>query len=238
MRLLVASTNEGKAKEIRRLLGGEAGEGSESWEILSLADLDRLWRTEKLGWLPPVYGDDALAEEEIRGRYARLEEHMFEYSSTFEENATIKATGAASFTGLLTLADDSGLEVDYLHGAPGVDSALYAGPERDDVANNMLLLANMMDAPAGSRAARYIAVIALAFPNGTVHLTTGACEGSIGYAPKGDGGFGYDPLFVLPDGVTTMAEIDLDKKNEISHRGKALALMLPVLSDLLRQLKE
>jgi len=238
MRLLVASTNEGKAKEIRRLLSDEMGMANGDWEILSLADLDRLWRTEKLGWLPPVYGNDELAEEEVRGRYIRLEEHMYETGSTFEENATIKATGAASFTGLLTIADDSGLEVDYLHGAPGVDSAHYAGAERDDTANNVLLLANMIDAPAGSRSARYKAVIALASPFGEVHLTTGVCEGNIGYMPKGNGGFGYDPLFVMPDGVTTMAELDLDEKNKVSHRGKALAQMLPVLSDLLDQHKD
>ena len=249
MRLLVASSNEGKIREIRRILAaaanatdrghasdasgavGESGVGrmgDDAWEVLSLTDLASLWKTETLGGLPPILEvDDAGV---IAERYAELDRRMEETGTTFEENAVIKARGAAFYTGLLSLADDSGLEVDYLGGAPGVYSARYAGPGGDEQACNDLLLANMADAPADSRRARYQVVMALAGPDRLIHLTTGACEGSIGFTPRGDGGFGYDPLFVLPEGKRTMAELTMEEKNLISHRGKAMKQMAVFLS--------
>ncbi|MCL2121407.1 MAG: RdgB/HAM1 family non-canonical purine NTP pyrophosphatase [Clostridiales bacterium] len=225
MRLLVASSNPGKIREIRRLLKGGP------WEILSLGDLAALWRCEELGGLPPAAGDEAEVEKIISGRYAKLHELMEETGATFEENAVIKARGAAGYTGILSLADDSGLEVDWLDGAPGVYSARYAGPEGDEQACNALLLERMRNAPAGSRSARYVAVIVLASPEIVLHTAYGICEGQIGFAPKGSGGFGYDPLFLLPASDLSMAELSMEDKNNISHRGKALAQTALFLAD-------
>ncbi|MCL1848142.1 MAG: RdgB/HAM1 family non-canonical purine NTP pyrophosphatase [Clostridiales bacterium] len=242
MRLLVASHNEGKIREIRRLLCDPARVGvdtGEEWEILSLADLASLWKSETLGGLPPVgAADEAGGDVDalIKERYVLLSERMEETGSTFEENARIKAQGAAGFTGLLSLADDSGLEVDYLGGAPGVYSARYAGPEGDEQACNDLLLSNMREAPADQRRARYKVVIALAIQDRVLHVTTGECEGAIGFAPRGEGGFGYDPLFVLPGGEQTMADLSMEEKNKISHRGKALEAMKDFLADFLADL--
>ena len=203
---------------------------SENWEILSLDDLALLWRHEELGGLPAAAGAGKDAESLINERYARLREHMEETGCTFEENAVIKAKGAAAYTGLLSLADDSGLEVDWLGGAPGVYSARFAGPGGDEQACNDLLLSQMRDAPEGQRTARYIAVAALASQEEVLHLAYGACEGRIGFAPKGCGGFGYDPLFVPAGGDLTMAELSMEEKNKISHRGKALAQIADVLA--------
>ncbi len=221
MRLLVATNNEGKVREFRRMLGEEGGLRA---EILSLADLERLWRNEAIGGLPPVSGSEELKRHAIKERYAVLKEKMAETGSTFEENAIIKALGAASYTGLPALADDSGLEVDFLDGAPGVYSARYAGPDGDEKACNDLLLLNLKDAPAGMRNAAYKVSLVLASPEGPLHITEGAIAGSIGFKPRGNGGFGYDPLFVLPNGLT-MAEISMEEKNKISHRGIALRRM-------------
>jgi XTP/dITP diphosphohydrolase len=132
------------------------------------------------------------------------------------------------------LADDSGLEVDYLQGAPGIYSARYAGVHGDEQACNELLLHNMRNAPQSSRSARFKAAVALASPEKVLRVTTGVCEGHIGFAPKGDGGFGYDPLFILAGDGRTTAEMSDEEKNNISHRGKALAEMAPFLSALLR----
>ena len=199
------------------------------WEVLSLGDLAALWKSEALGGLPPIAGDTGQTNRAVAERYAKLAELMEETGVTFEENAIIKARAAAAYTGLLALADDSGIEVDWLGGAPGVYSARYAGPDGDEKACNDLLLREMRDAPAGARTARYRAVIVLASPKGILGIASGACEGHIGFAPKGSGGFGYDPLFVLPESETTMAELPMTEKNKISHRGKALAQILPII---------
>ncbi|MCL1804653.1 MAG: RdgB/HAM1 family non-canonical purine NTP pyrophosphatase [Clostridiales bacterium] len=237
MRLLVATSNEGKVREIRRLLAqsGESEDnvGGARWEILSMADLACLWKRETLGGLLPAEGGVGTIEEAVRGRYAALAQRMAETGSTFEENAVIKARGAAEYTGLLTLADDSGLEVDRLKGAPGVYSARYAGPSGDEQACNDLLLANLTGVPDEARTARYRAVLALASADGDLYLSRGTCEGRIGFTPKGSGGFGYDPLFILPGSGMTMAELTMEEKNKISHRGKALSRMLPVLAEIL-----
>ena len=152
-----------------------------------------------------------------------------EDADTFAGNAKIKAVAAAKATGLWTLADDSGLAVDYLDGAPGVYSARYAGEQKDDDANNRKLLAAMQDCPAELRTARFICALSLVSPDGEEFSAEGRCEGTIGFAERGDMGFGYDPLFIMPDGERTMAELDMAEKNRISHRAAALREILPVL---------
>lgn len=147
-----------------------------------------------------------------------------ETGTTFPENALIKARAvAARHPGAWVLADDSGISVDALGGAPGVRSARYAGRDGDNEANNALLMKNMADVE--NRAAHYACAIALIAPDGGEHLFKGRCHGRIALAPSGTGGFGYDPLFI-PDGAArTFANYTPDEKNAISHRGKALALM-------------
>ena len=145
-----------------------------------------------------------------------------ETADTFEENARIKSRDYAAATGVLTLADDSGLEVDALGGAPGVHSARYAGEHGDDEANNDLLLANLVDVPAGKRTARYRIVIALTDPATMETVTVeGACEGEIGFERKGSNGFGYDPLFFVSQHQKSMAELTAEEKDALSHRGIA-----------------
>lgn len=155
---------------------------------------------------------------------------VVEDGTTFSENATKKARETASATGLLALADDSGLEVDYLAGAPGVYSARYAGPQKSDKDNNARLLKDLSEVPTENRTARFRCVIAIATPEGKVELAEGSCEGRIGFTARGEGGFGYDPLFVVPEYGATFAELGLEVKNRISHRGKALK----AAADLLR----
>ena len=150
-------------------------------------------------------------------------------ADTFVGNARIKAEAAARATGLWTLADDSGLAVDALDGAPGVYSARYAGEQKDDAANNAKLLEAMRDVPDGQRTARFVCALALVSPQGQTAFTQGYCEGSIIWEERGTMGFGYDPLFLLADGRQTMAELDMDAKNAVSHRAAALRDMLPVL---------
>lgn len=153
-----------------------------------------------------------------------------ENGTTFVENAIIKAEAAVAATGLSAIADDSGLVVDALGGEPGVYSARYAGVHGDDAANNAKLLRNLGDTPDAERTARFMSVIALIDPSGSVLTGTGACEGVIGHEGRGDHGFGYDPLFLPVDTPgKTMAELMPEEKNAISHRFHAL-------QDLSRQL--
>lgn len=160
-----------------------------------------------------------------------------ESGETFEENARIKALAYAQASGLISLADDSGLEVDALGGAPGVHSARYAGPATSDVDRYRKLLDTLANIPAGQRSARFRCVVALALPDGTVHTADGFCEGEIGFAPRGEHGFGYDPVFVAKGhGGRTMAELPPDVKNEISHRARALLAIQPVLRKLILEL--
>ena len=148
---------------------------------------------------------------------------VVEDGETYAENAGRKARSYANACGLPALADDSGLEVDALDGAPGLYSARYAGEAADDAANRAKLLGALANIPTERRAARFRCVIALAFPYTTnVRLGEGVVEGSIGMDERGDLGFGYDPVFALPDG-RRMAELDLSEKNRISHRALALA---------------
>ena len=146
-----------------------------------------------------------------------------ENAETYAENAIVKARFYAEATGLWALADDSGLEVDALAGAPGVFSARYAGDNASDAARRELLLAELANTRCEDRRARFVSVVAIASPDGTVmNVSEGRCEGTLTFAPRGHGGFGYDPLFI-PDGYDqTFAELAADVKNRISHRARAL----------------
>lgn len=144
-----------------------------------------------------------------------------ETGSTYEENALAKARAAAREAGALALADDSGLEVDALGGKPGVHSSRYAGPACDPAANNEKLLREMDGVPAGERGARFVCVAALVAADGRELLARGDVEGDIAKAPRGSGGFGYDPLFVPRGYDRTFAEMAPEEKNRISHRSRA-----------------
>jgi XTP/dITP diphosphohydrolase len=159
---------------------------------------------------------------------------------TFAANATLKAVYYSRFApGELVLADDSGLEVDALDGAPGVRSARFAADsgivdspdalDNTDVWNNMVLLQRLANIPAEQRTARYRCVLVVARDGVALHTAEGAVEGTILDAPRGTGGFGYDPLFYLPALSRTMAELDLETKHTLSHRGRAIAALLPML---------
>ncbi len=193
-KLVLASKNKGKLRELQELLRGTG------WETVSLAMFPAM---------PPVVEDGA----------------------TFAENAVKKAQATSAFTGEWALADDSGLEVDALNGAPGVYSARFAGEHGDDAANNRRLLRELAGVPFAERTARFRCVMALASPMGRVWTTEGTCEGRIGFEPRGENGFGYDPLFVLASGQT-MAELPETEKNRISHRARAMAAMGRLLKEL------
>ena len=148
-------------------------------------------------------------------------EEVEETGATFEENARLKASSYASLTGLLTLADDSGLEVDALDGEPGVHSARYGGPGLTDEDRVELLLKNMEEVPWEKRAGRFRCVISILSPSQDLGMVDGVVEGIIQYEPKGTNGFGYDPVFYLPHLDKTTAELSLEEKNLLSHRGQA-----------------
>jgi XTP/dITP diphosphohydrolase len=153
-----------------------------------------------------------------------------ETGTTFEENARLKAHAYRDAFGMSALADDSGLEVDALAGEPGVYSSRYAGPDATDVDNNVKLLAALEGVPASERTARFRSAIVLADADGTETVAAGACEGTIAFETRGEGGFGYDPLF-WPDAVPgrSMAELEMAEKNAISHRGAALRALAALL---------
>lgn len=156
-----------------------------------------------------------------------------ETGATFEDNALAKARDAFAATGLAAVADDSGLEVAALNGMPGVLSARWSGKHGDDAANTALLLAQLRDVPDERRGAAFVSACALAAPSGEV-VVRGEWTGSIAPQPRGDGGFGYDPVFI-PDGSDrTAAELRPEEKDAVSHRGRALALLLPALRELAR----
>jgi XTP/dITP diphosphohydrolase len=158
-----------------------------------------------------------------------------EVGKTFEENARLKATTLARESGLLTLADDSGLEVAALGGEPGTLSARYAGEGASDEDRVNYLLAKLEGVPQERRQARFRCVIAIATSEGKVEICSGECDGFIALKPRGDKGFGYDPIFYLPELGKTMAELPPDEKNKISHRGRAAAKARVVLERLGRQ---
>ena len=147
---------------------------------------------------------------------------IVEDGSTFEENAAIKAKAICEMTGEIVLADDSGLEVDYLNKEPGIYSARYMGEDTSYRIKNQNIIDRLAGVPDEQRTARFVCAIAAAFPDGTVKIVREAMEGIIGYEERGENGFGYDPIFFLPEYGKTSAEISMEEKNKISHRGKAL----------------
>ncbi len=148
-----------------------------------------------------------------------------ENGTTFAENAMIKAKAVWQQTGGIVLADDSGLVVDYLGGEPGVYSARYLGEDTSYEIKNQAIIDRLADAKEEERTARFVSAIAAVLPDGSELVTEGTVEGLIAHEPAGNGGFGYDPIFYLPEYGVTSAEIPIEKKNEISHRGKALEAM-------------
>ncbi len=200
----VATSNPGKLRDF-----AAAAESSIDTELASLPGMDRI--------SPPP-----------------------EDGSTFEENARAKAIAYSQYApGDIVIADDSGLEVDALHGAPGVRSARYAADTgfgrselSSDMRNNLCLMENLRDVPEGQRAARYRCVLAAARDGECIAIGEGTVDGTILDSPRGDGGFGYDPLFYLAELERTMAEIDLEQKLKLSHRGIALRALLQRLLQL------
>lgn len=184
-RLIFATGNEGKMKEIRAILG----------------DLDY---------------------EILSSKEAGVDIDIVEDGETFEENAIIKAKAVMEATGCLVLADDSGLEVDYLNKEPGIYSARYMGEKTPYRIKNQIIIDRLDGVPDEKRTARFVCVIAAAFPDGSVKTARGTIEGRIAYEPAGENGFGYDPIFYLPDRKMTSAQISAEEKNAISHRGEAL----------------
>jgi XTP/dITP diphosphohydrolase len=152
-----------------------------------------------------------------------------EDGKSFTENALKKARFYSNYFGKLTLADDSGLEVDCLKGLPGIHSARYSGEGVSSQENNRKLLKAMRGVPFSKRGARFKGILAMVSPNGREVITEGTCRGRIGLKEKGKRGFGYDPLFLLPKYGKTMAELSLKEKNEVSHRGKALKKLRKVI---------
>lgn len=195
-RIIFATGNEGKMKEIRLILE-DLG-----LEILSMKE--------------------AGIQTEIR-----------EDGSGFEENAVIKARAVMELSGSIVLADDSGLEVDYLNKEPGIYSARYLGEDTSYHVKNRSLIDRLEGVPDEKRTARFVCAIAAALPDGRVLTTRRTMEGIIGYEERGEGGFGYDPIFYLPEYGCSTAELSMEKKNELSHRGKALRAMKEMLREAL-----
>lgn len=180
-----------------------------------------------------------LGIEVISMKDAGITADIVEDGETFEDNAIIKARTIMQETGKITLADDSGLEVDYLNKEPGVYSARYCGRDTSYRIKNRNILERLTDVPDELRSARFVCAVALAIPAGllpgvdkdTIRTVRGTMEGRIGYEEKGEHGFGYDPIFYLPELSCYSGELLPEKKNEISHRGKALRMMKKVLED-------
>ena len=191
-KVIFATSNEGKMKEVRSILE-DLG-----MEVLSMKEAG-------------IFAD------------------VVEDGTTFEENAIIKATEIQKVCGHIVLADDSGLEIDYLNKEPGIYSARYMGEDTSYKIKNQSLIDRLEGVEDEKRTARFVCAIAAAFPDGTVEVTRGTIEGRIGYEEKGENGFGYDPIFYVPEYGCTTAELSLEQKNEASHRGKALRLMKEII---------
>jgi XTP/dITP diphosphohydrolase len=194
-RLLLATTNQGKVRELRRLLDGCG------WEIVTPSDIGVTLDVEETG-------------------------------ATYLENATLKARAFSDAAGLTALADDSGLEVDAIEDGLGVYSARYAGHSTSYPDKIKVLLNQLRDVPADRRTARFRAVIAIVTPDGQLRWTEGVCEGTIADAPRGDHGFGYDPIFVVDGDGRTMAELSDAEKNAVSHRARAAQAARTMLAEL------
>ena len=196
-RLLIATGNPGKLRELRELLSGIP------FDILSPAD-------------------------------AGVETNVREDGNTYEENAILKADALAQRSKLITLADDSGLEVDALGGEPGIRSARFGGSGITDAQRNTILLERLKDVPFQQRTARFRCTMAIADPDGNVKTCDGVCEGLIALKPAGGLNFGYDPIFFLPGLGKTMAELPVEIKNQISHRALAAAKARKLLDNFLQ----
>ncbi len=167
---------------------------------------------------------------------AGVDVEVEETGTTFEENSLLKARAVMEASGLPAIADDSGLMVDALNGAPGVYSARYGGPDLDDVGRYRLLLENMRGVL--DRKCRFVSAITLCMPSGDIVTARGECPGTLAYAPQGENGFGYDPIFFVPEKKKTFAQLTAEEKNAISHRGRALQLFQEKLSAYLAGQKE
>ena len=161
-----------------------------------------------------------------------IRDDVAENGATFAENARTKAEAYAQQSGLLTLADDSGLQVDALGGEPGVRSKRYAGANKSDAERIAFLLDKLRAVPPGKRAARFRCAIALATPDGKLWETDGACEGEIAFEPRGENGFGYDPIFQIAERGARMAELSTTEKNKVSHRARAAEKARQILEQM------
>lgn len=167
---------------------------------------------------------------------AGVDVEVKETGTTFEENSLLKARAVMEASGLPAIADDSGLMVDALNGAPGVYSARYGGPGLDDAGRYRLLLGNMRGVL--DRKCRFVSAITLCMPSGDIVTARGECPGTLAYAPQGENGFGYDPIFFVPEKKKTFAQLTAEEKNAISHRGRALQLFQEKLAAYLAGQKE
>ncbi|MDO4187620.1 MAG: RdgB/HAM1 family non-canonical purine NTP pyrophosphatase [Lachnospiraceae bacterium] len=173
-----------------------------------------------------------LEAEVITMKEAGYDIEVDENGTTYEENAVLKAKAVMEASGCLTLADDSGLEVDYLNKEPGIHSARYMGHDTSYDVKNQSIIDKLEGVPEDKRTARFVCAIAAAFPDGRIETVRATMEGIIGHEIAGGNGFGFDPIFFLPERGMTSAEISPEEKNEISHRGKALRLMRDRLIEL------
>ena len=169
--------------------------------------------------------------EVVSMKEAGIHADIVEDGSTFEENAVIKAKTICELTGEITLADDSGLEVDYLDKAPGIYSARFMGEDTSYRIKNKAIIDKLAGVPDEKRTARFVCAIAAAFPDGKTITRRGTIEGIIGYEERGENGFGYDPIFFLPEYGKSTAELSPEEKNTISHRGNALRLIKEVINE-------
>ncbi len=175
-----------------------------------------------------------LGMEILSSKEAGVSLDIVEDGATFAENARIKARAVHQATGALVLADDSGLEVDYLNGEPGVYSARWMGEDTSYTVKNQAILDRLAGVPEEKRTARFRCAIAAVFPDGTEAVTEGTIEGIVGYQALGEGGFGYDPIFFLPERGVSTAQLTQEEKNAVSHRGRALEAMKPRIQAWLR----
>ena len=176
-----------------------------------------------------ILGDMGMEIQSLKE--AGIHADIVEDGATFEENAAIKVREIAKLTDAIVLADDSGLEVDYLNKEPGVQSARYMGYDTSYRIKNQNIIERLAGVPDEQRTARFVCAIAAVLPDGTLLTTRGTIEGIIGYEERGEGGFGYDPIFFLPEFGCSTAELSMEKKNELSHRGKALRQMKKLLEE-------
>ena len=170
-----------------------------------------------------------LPVEVLSMKEAGIDVDIVEDGTTFEENALIKARTINHMTHTLVLADDSGLEVDYMNGAPGVYSARFLGEDTPYSVKNQYIIDQLAQASGSARSARFVCAIAAAFPDGHTVCRRATIEGEIGYEPAGENGFGYDPIFYVPEYGCTTAQMEPEKKNELSHRGNALRAMREII---------